>query len=80
MADWTIEKALLANFASSSEAYRQTDELRVRLGFAARAPVARMAIGRSLGETTIPPKVPDMLGKAIKGDTLFGVEEHPLWI
>lgn len=80
MADWTIEKALLANFASSSEAYRQTDELRVRLGFAARAPIARMAIGRSLGETTIPPKVPDMMGKPIKGDTLFGVEEHPLWI
>ena len=80
MADWNIEKALLANFASSAEAYRQTDELRVRLGFAARAPVARMAIGRSLGEATIPLKVPDMMGKSIKGDTLFGVEEHPLWI
>lgn len=80
MADWTIEKALLANFASSSEAYRKTDELRVRLGFAARAPIARMAIGRSLGETTVPVKVPDMMGKPIKGDTLFGVEEHPLWI
>ena len=39
-----------------------------------------MAVGRSLGETTIPPKVPDMLGKAIKGDTLFGVEEHALWM
>lgn len=80
MADWTIEKALLANFTSSSEAYRQTDELRIHLGFAARAPIARMAIGRSLGETTFPPKVPDMMGKPIKGDTLFGVEEHPLWI
>lgn len=80
MAEWTIEKALLANFASSSEAYRQTDELRIKLGFAARAPIARMAVGRSLGETTIPPKVPDMLGKAIKGDTLFGVEEHALWM
>ena len=79
MAEWTIEKALLANFASSSEAYRQTDELRIKLGFAARAPIARMAIGRSLGETTIPPKGPDMLGKPIKGDTLFGVEEHALW-
>lgn len=80
MANWTIEKALLANFASSSEAYRQTDELRIRLGFVARAPIARMAIGRSLGETTLPPKVPDMMGKPIKGDTLFGVDEHPLWI
>lgn len=80
MADWTIEKALLANFASSSEAYRLTDELRIKLGFAARAPVARMAIGRSLGETTIPPKVPDMMGKPIKGDTMFGLEEHALWM
>ena len=76
MAEWTIEKALLANFASSSEAYRQTDELRIKLGFAARAPIARMAIGRSLGETTMPPKTPDMQGKPIKGDTLFGVDEH----
>lgn len=80
MAEWSIEKALLANFASSAEAYRQTDELRIKLGFAARAPIARMAIGRSLGETTIPGKVPDMLGKGIKGDTLFGVEEHSLWM
>ncbi len=47
MADWTIEKALLANFASSSEAYRQTDELRVRLGFAAHAHAAPPATAQA---------------------------------
>lgn len=80
MIEWSLERALLANFASSTEAYRLTDELRHKLGFAARAPIARMAIGRSLGMVGMPDKPADMMGKPIKGDTLFGVEEHPLWI
>lgn len=76
----TIETALLASYATSGEAYKQTEELRKFLGFSARAPIARMSIGRSLGETAPPPKPPDTRGKGIKGDTLFGVDEFPLWM
>src|SRR6218665_541846 len=71
---------LLAGFQTSSDADKRTEQLRSSLGFRAKNRVARLAIGRSLSESSDPPGSSDGAGKSIKGDVLFGVEELPLWV
>lgn len=80
MNGFSLTNVLLANFQPSVEADKTSEECRKLFGFSTRYKVARLAIGRSLGEETYPLQAPDSKGRAIKGDLLFGVEEHPLWI
>lgn len=80
MTELTLTNILLANFQPSAEADKISEELRKLLGFSTRYKVARLAIGRSLGEDTYPALSAESQGRPIKGDLLFGVEEHPLWI
>ncbi|MCW5259685.1 DUF1832 domain-containing protein [Verminephrobacter eiseniae] len=76
----TLMHILLAGFQTSSDADKRTEQLRSSLGFRAKNRVARLAIGRSLSESSDPPGSSDGAGKSIKGDVLFGVEELPLWV
>lgn len=80
MNDFTITNILLANFQPSVESDRLSEHLKKMLGFSTRYKIARLAIGRSLGENSYPPQAPDSKGRPIKGDLLFGVEEHLLWV
>lgn len=59
-----------------------TASLQRALGLQYRYQVARLAIGRSLGLATAPTRVENLDGKAIRGETLFGVtpEEIGLWL
>ena len=76
----TLEQVLLAGFQTSAEADKRTEQLRSSLGLQARNRVARLAIGRSLSESTYPTGNLDGAGKSIKGDVLFGLDELPLWV
>ena len=74
-----VTKMLLANYSSSKQADELSKEL--KLGFQARYQLARLAIGRSLGEFDYPPPAPDVRGLPIKGMQLFGNSgEELLWI
>lgn len=77
---FATEDVWAANFNSSSSAWQDTDRLRALLGLETRAQVARLAIGRSLGEVNSPPEAPDRLGKGIRGHILFVHRDLPLWI
>lgn len=76
----TMEQVLLAGFQADTEADKHTELLRSNLGLSAKNRVARLAMGRSLSETTHPSASLSGAGKPIKGDVLFGVEELPLWV
>lgn len=76
----TMEQVLLAGFQADTEADKHTELLRSNLGLSAKNRVARLAMGRSLSETTHPSTILSGAGKPIKGDVLFGVEELPLWV
>ncbi len=76
----TMEQVLLAGFQADTEADKYTELLRSNLGLSAKNRVARLAMGRSLSETTHPSANLSGAGKPIKGDVLFGVEELPLWV
>ena len=76
----TMEQVLLAGFQADTEADKYTELLRSNLGLSAKNRVARLAMGRSLSETTHPSASLSGAGKPIKGDVLFGVEELPLWV
>ncbi len=79
MSQIDVTKMLLANYSSSKQADELSKEL--KLGFQARYQLARMAIGRSLGEFDYPPPAPDVRGLPIKGMQLFGNSgEELLWI
>jgi len=80
MSTVTLEQALLADFKTSADAYKRTEQLRSSLGLQANNRVARLAIGRSLSESNDPAGSLDGAGKQIKGDVLFGMEELPLWV
>lgn len=74
-----VTKILLTNFNSSSLAEEQSREL--KLGFSTNYQLARLAIGRSLGEADFPESAPDARGRNIRGQQLFGNEgEELLWI
>lgn len=76
----TLEQVLLAGFQTSAEADRHTEQLRSNLGLSAKNRIARLAIGRSLSESSYPTGNLDGAGKPIKGDVLFGLNELPLWV
>jgi DNA sulfur modification protein DndE len=76
----TLEQVLLAGFQTSAEADRRTEQLRSSLGLSAKNRVARLAIGRSLSESSYPTGNLDGAGRPIKGDVLFGLNELPLWV
>jgi hypothetical protein len=72
----------LAGFTTSKEAKTRGTELFQHLGFSAHHQLARLAIGRSLGESDWPAPAPDAQGFNIKGNLLFGDEKEGglLWI
>lgn len=82
MSEIDTTKVWLANFTTSADATKQGKELFNRLGFSAHYQVARLAIGRSLGEPAFPEAAPDAKGNAIKGNLLFGDEQRGalLWL
>lgn len=80
MSDISLETVLVSNFQTSAEADKITEMLKGQLGLSVRYRVARLAIGRSLGETSFPTQSVDAQGKTIKGDLLFGLDEYPLWV
>lgn len=75
----SIEQVLLAGFQTSGEADKRTEQLRSSLGLSAKNRVARLAIGRSLSDSSFPASALDSMGRPIKGDVLFGLNELPLW-
>ena len=77
---FATEEVWGANFNTSGDAWRETDRLRALLGMETRAQVARLAIGRSLGQEESAPETPDRLGKGIRGHILFEGRGLPLWI
>jgi DNA sulfur modification protein DndE len=80
MSAFTIEQVLLAGFQTSAEADKKTEQLRSSLGLSAKNRVARLAIGRSLAESSYPTGNLDGAGKPIKGDVLFGLDSLALWV
>ncbi len=82
MSDIDTTKVWLANFTTSAEATKQGKELFNWLGFSAHYQIARLAIGRSLGEPNFPETAPDAKGITIKGNLLFGDEQQGalLWV
>ncbi|PTR16998.1 uncharacterized protein DUF87 [Nitrosospira sp. Nsp2] len=75
-----MEQVLVSTFQTAAEADKNTELLRSNLGLSAKNRIARLAIGRSLSETTYPSGNLFGAGRPIRGDVLFGVEELPLWV
>lgn len=75
-------KVWLSSFNTSADASSTAKDFLNRLGFTTHYQVARLAIGRSLGENTFPETAPDARGTAIKGNLLFGDEQNGglLWL
>ena len=71
-----VNEVLLANFVSSSETRAFFKEFSPLLGLAEQYRVARLAIGRSLGEGGAPGPAPDARGSGLKGHFLFGSDER----
>lgn len=67
-------------FFFDGEADKISDEFKSKLGFTVRYRIARLAMGRSLGEPTFPTQNMDSSGRPLKGELLFGLEELPLWV
>lgn len=80
MSDISLENVLVSNFQTSAEADKITEMLKGKLALSVRYRIARLAIGRSLGESSFPAQNVDAQGRTIKGDLLFGLEEYPLWV
>ncbi len=67
-----------ADIRTSRDADGLNGQLQSALGFDYRYQVARLAIGLSLGDLAQPELANDLLGKPIRGETLFGQEEADL--
>lgn len=82
MTTFEVSQIWLATFTSSLDAKKVGIEMFHHLGFSAHHQIARLAIGRSLGETDFPPSAVDARGFPIKGNLLFGDERNGglLWI
>jgi len=80
MSGITLENVLVSNFQTSGEADKISDDFKSKLGFTVRYRVARLAIGRSLGEPTFPTQNIDSSGRPLRGELLFGMDELPLWV
>ncbi|MEI7868494.1 MAG: DndE family protein [Candidatus Methylumidiphilus sp.] len=82
MSEFNLTTILLSNFSASKQADDDSREISSRLGFTANYQLARLALGRSLGELDFPDSAPDPRGRTIKGLQLFGGEDEgsTLWI
>lgn len=82
MTQFETSEVWLSGFTSSAESKQIGLELFHRLGFSAHHQLARLAIGRSLGEPDFPDEATDARGFNIKGNLLFGDEKESalLWI
>lgn len=82
MSEFNLTTVLLSNFSASKQADDESREISNRLGFTANYQLARLALGRSLGEPDYPDSAPDARGRTIKGLQLFGDEDEgsTLWI
>jgi hypothetical protein len=69
---------LRTDFRTSGAADAAGLELQQALALPYRYHPARLAIGLSLRDPDPPPPVRDLLGRPIKGEALFGHEEHDL--
>ncbi|MCA1791375.1 MAG: DndE family protein [Thioalkalivibrio sp.] len=69
---------LRTDFRTSSKADALGAELQVAIGLPYRYHPARLAIGLSLNDPSTPPPASDQGGRPIKGEALFGHEEHDL--
>jgi hypothetical protein len=74
----TLGDLFRADVRTSKEADEVNTKLQVGLGFDFRYQSARIALGLSLGDKTLPDPCPDLLGKPIRGETLFGLDEADL--
>ena len=68
------------SFQTSSKGYDTTLTLKSIFGFPTNAKIARLAIGRSLAEPSLPKLDVDAKGNVIKGTNLFSLEESALWV
>ncbi len=64
-----------ADFRTSRAADAENTRIQKLIGSLFRYQPARLAIGRSLGDASPPDAAEDVLGKPIRGDTLFGQDE-----
>ena len=82
MTKFETSQVWLSGFTSSAEAKRIGTELFHHLGCSAHHQLARLAIGRSLGESDVPAPAADARGFNIKGNLLFGDESGGalLWL
>jgi DNA sulfur modification protein DndE len=82
VSEFNLTTVLVSNFSSSKQADDESGEISRRLGFTANYQLARLALGRSLGEPDYPEPAPDARGRTIKGLQLFGNEDEgsTLWI
>jgi hypothetical protein len=69
---------LRADFRTSREADAVSTALQRVLALPYRYHPARLALGFSLSKPAPPPQAVDLLGRPIKGETLFGHEENDL--
>lgn len=69
-----------ASFQTSEKAYNLTLELKKIFGVTTNAKIARLAIGRSLAEPSLPELNINSKGNVIKGTNLFSLEESSLWV
>lgn len=82
MTNFETSQVWLSTFTSSMEAKKLGVEMFHRLGFTAHHQIARLAIGRSLGEDDYPLSAADAKGFPLKGNLLFGDDRDGglLWI
>lgn len=69
-----------ASFQTSDKGYDLTLALKKIFGVSTNAKIARLAIGRSLSEQSLPDLNINSKGNVIKGTNLFSLEESALWV
>lgn len=73
---------LRTDFRTTEASDALNSQLQKAIGFPFRYQPARLALARSLADPSAPELDPDLKGKPIKGETLFGQEEIELafWV
>lgn len=69
-----------ASFQTNEKGYNLTLELKKIFGVTTNAKIARLSIGRSLSESSLPDLNINSKGNVIKGTNLFSLEESALWV
>ncbi|WP_349648863.1 exonuclease domain-containing protein [Candidatus Parabeggiatoa sp. HSG14] len=81
MVNFNIATVMTANFSTTHEAEKLSDEMESRLGFKYHYQLARLAMGRSLGGVQFSEEIPhSKSSKSIAGTQLFGQQQELLWI